>query len=51
MRDQDTQQKDRYGKLPIAHTEDVEYSEELADEADREAVERAEAAELRQEGN
>ncbi|WJH33010.1 YfhD family protein [Paenibacillus sp. CC-CFT747] len=38
------------GKLPVDHNEDVEYSEALADEDDREAAERAEAADQRQEG-
>ncbi|MFB9280082.1 YfhD family protein [Cohnella cellulosilytica] len=33
--------------LPVAREEDVEYSEELADQADREALERSEAANRR----
>jgi len=33
--------------LPIGSAEDVEYSEELADRDDKEAAERAEAAERR----
>lgn len=35
--------------LPIAKSEDVEFSEALADADDREALERAEAADERQE--
>ncbi|GIP39584.1 hypothetical protein J31TS4_28640 [Paenibacillus sp. J31TS4] len=35
------------GKLPTARSEDVEYAEELADADDREAQERADAAEER----
>jgi len=37
----------RKGKLPVAVGEDVEYSEELADADDREAAERAKAADER----
>lgn len=36
-------------KLPMAHAIDVEFSMELADEDDVEALERAEAADKRQE--
>ena len=36
-------------KLPVAKNEDVEYSRELADADDLEAVERMEAADRRQE--
>ncbi|PYI51841.1 YfhD family protein [Paenibacillus flagellatus] len=36
-------------QLPVGKNEDVEYSEMLADAADREAAERAEAADNRQE--
>ncbi|MCR8845816.1 YfhD family protein [Paenibacillus sp. SC116] len=35
------------GKLPVAKAEDVEFSEELADEADRIAAERARQADAR----
>lgn len=35
-------------QLPVAKNEDVEFSEALADADDREAVERAEAADSRQ---
>ncbi|HUC93214.1 MAG TPA: YfhD family protein [Paenibacillus sp.] len=35
------------GRLPIGTNEDVEFSEELADEDDREARRRAEAADCR----
>ncbi len=38
-------------RLPVAREEDVEYSEELADRDDREAVERAEAADRRAAGD
>ena len=38
-------------QLPIAKNEDVEFSWELADEDDREAVRRAEEADRRQENN
>lgn len=42
------QEKQRQiGKLPVAVNEDVEYSEELADADDREAAERAKAADER----
>lgn len=37
-------------QLPIASNQDVEFSDELADEEDREAQERAEAAARRVEG-
>jgi len=37
-------------RLPIASAEDVEFSEELADEEDKEAMERAEAADRRATG-
>jgi hypothetical protein len=36
-------------ELPVAKNEDVEFSAELADEDDREAQERANAADQRQE--
>ncbi|WP_157282961.1 YfhD family protein [Paenibacillus assamensis] len=36
-------------KLPVAKAEDVEFSEELADEADRIAAERARQADARAE--
>ncbi|MBB3108967.1 hypothetical protein FHS18_001019 [Paenibacillus phyllosphaerae] len=38
-----------HSNLPIGKNEDVEFSEELADEADREAMKRAEAADARAE--
>ncbi|MFC4599329.1 YfhD family protein [Cohnella hongkongensis] len=34
-------------RLPVERSEDVEYSEELADRDDQEALERAEAADRR----
>ncbi|MCI3923225.1 YfhD family protein [Paenibacillus sp. TRM 82003] len=36
-------------KLPVAKNEDVEFSRELADDEDMEALERMEAADRRQE--
>lgn len=44
------EQKETVGskKLPTNKNEDVEFSESLADENDREAAERAEAADSRQ---
>lgn len=41
--------QNRNNKLPIAKNEDVEFSRELADEEDMEALERMEAADRRQE--
>nr|WP_255807586.1 YfhD family protein [Cohnella mopanensis] len=38
-------------QLPIASAEDVEFSEELADQDDKEAQERARAADLRASGH
>jgi hypothetical protein len=43
-------EKARQNQLPVAKSEDVEYSEELADAEDIEAGQRAEAADQRQEG-
>lgn len=37
------------GELPVAKNEDVEFSAELADEDDREAMQRAEEADQRAE--
>lgn len=46
----DTTKKNRQeNELPTAKNEDVEFSEELADQADREANARAQAADRRQE--
>ncbi|RJE89864.1 YfhD family protein [Paenibacillus sp. 1011MAR3C5] len=36
-----------FGQLPISKNEDVEFSEELADEADRKAQQRAKEADER----
>jgi len=41
--------KQNFGTLPIGGNEDVEFSEELADENDKEAQRRAEAADTRAE--
>lgn len=41
--------QNRQKNLPIAKNEDVEFSRELADEDDMEALERMEAADSRQE--
>lgn len=38
-----------YEKLPLARNEDVEFSAELADEDDREAMQRADEADQRAE--
>jgi hypothetical protein len=46
--EQQNLQKPQRQELPIAKNEDVEYSSKLADEDDVEAVERAEAADTRQ---
>ena len=37
-------------KMPIGHSEDVEFSEDLADQEDWEALERSERADARQQG-
>lgn len=37
-------------RLPVGHNEDVEFSEELADQEDWEALERSERADARQQG-
>ncbi|MGG6314318.1 YfhD family protein [Paenibacillus macerans] len=37
-------------KMPIEHNQDVEFSEELADQEDWEALERSERADARQQG-
>ncbi|REK77424.1 YfhD family protein [Paenibacillus paeoniae] len=39
-----------FGQLPIGKNEDVEYSEELADEGDRKAQQRANEADAREQG-
>jgi YfhD-like protein len=39
--------KQNFGNLPIGKNEDVEFSEEQADEADRVAMKRAEDADAR----
>jgi hypothetical protein len=41
----------RQTNLPVASDEDIEFSDELADEEDDEAQERAEAADERATGN
>jgi hypothetical protein len=40
-------QEEDYGSLPVASAEDVEFSEELADEDDREAQQREAEADRR----
>nr|WP_284240201.1 YfhD family protein [Paenibacillus glycanilyticus] len=42
-------EKVNFGDLPVGKNEDVEFSEELADAADKKAVERAAAADARAE--
>ncbi|CAM3115284.1 YfhD family protein [Paenibacillus lupini] len=42
-------EKVNFGDLPIGKNEDVEFSEELADEADKQAASRAAAADAREE--
>jgi hypothetical protein len=42
-------EKTNFGNLPVGKNEDVEFSEELADEADRKAAQRAAAADERNE--
>ncbi len=39
--------QEEYGELPTASAEDVEFSEELADQDDREALQRAAEADRR----
>lgn len=46
--DKSYMEKQNFGDLPIGKNEDVEFSEELADEDDLEAVKRAEAADNRE---
>jgi hypothetical protein len=45
-----SKQQNHRNELPIAKNEDVEYSAELADAHDKEAQERANQADARQEG-
>ncbi|WP_248926738.1 YfhD family protein [Paenibacillus hamazuiensis] len=45
-----TEQQNERNRLPIAKNEDVEYSAELADAEDKEARQRADQADARQEG-
>ncbi|MGM0880663.1 MAG: YfhD family protein [Bacillota bacterium] len=49
MTDKNDFEKINFAQLPIAKNEDVEFSEELADEADRQAARRAAAADQRNE--
>ncbi|WP_169081984.1 YfhD family protein [Paenibacillus sp. PL91] len=46
---QNNLEKQNFGILPVGKNEDVEFSEELADEADRNAAQRAAAADARNE--
>lgn len=46
-----TMQSEMNEELPVAQNENVEFSETLADEDDREAQERARAADQRQAGD
>ncbi|MEF2964743.1 YfhD family protein [Paenibacillus sp. M1] len=43
-------QKSKTSRIAIGHNEDVEFSEELADQEDWEALERSERADARQQG-
>ncbi|OMF34169.1 YfhD family protein [Paenibacillus sp. FSL H8-0548] len=49
MTDKNNLEKVNFANLPVGENEDVEFSEELADEADRKAAERAHAADQRNE--
>ncbi|SDW89239.1 YfhD family protein [Paenibacillus sp. CF384] len=46
MSDQDLE-KQNFAELPIGKNEDVEFAEELADEADKKAMQRAAEADAR----
>jgi hypothetical protein len=46
-----TEEFSRQTNLPVASDEDIEFSDELADEEDQEAQERAEAADERATGS
>ena len=50
MSERDLSQGQTSSQLPIASSQDVEFSDEIADEDDREAQDRAEAAARRVEG-
>ncbi|WP_081735182.1 YfhD family protein [Paenibacillus gorillae] len=45
--EQNELEKQNFANLPIGENEDVEFSEELADEADRKAAQRAAQADQR----
>ena len=47
MEDKNNLEKINFAELPIGQNEDVEFSEELADEDDRKAQQRARAADER----
>ncbi|WP_138753321.1 YfhD family protein [Paenibacillus sinopodophylli] len=49
MTEQNSLEKENFGNLPVGQNEDVEFSEELADEADRKAAQRAAEADARNE--
>ncbi|WP_263575596.1 YfhD family protein [Paenibacillus vietnamensis] len=49
MNEKNSMEKVNFAELPVGKNEDVEFSEELADEADRIAAERAAAADARNE--
>lgn len=49
MTEHNSLEKENFGNLPVGKNEDVEFSEELADEADRKAAERAAEADARNE--
>ncbi|MFD0586719.1 YfhD family protein [Paenibacillus sp. GCM10027627] len=49
--DENSLDKINFAQLPIGKNEDVEFSEELADDADRKAQQRANEADERAEGN
>ncbi|RRJ66731.1 YfhD family protein [Paenibacillus oralis] len=48
--DRRTKRTTAKSRLKIGHNEDVEFSEELADQEDWEALERSERADARQQG-
>ncbi|MNO95075.1 hypothetical protein D3C76_867080 [compost metagenome] len=50
-KDQNNKKQLKSGKYPTGHAEDVEFSENLADHEDWEALERSERADARQQGN
>jgi hypothetical protein len=49
MDDKNFMEKINFAQMPVGKEEDVEFAEELADEADRQAARRAAAADQRNE--